>query len=398
MLASVAAAQTLPGPALSVDAGALRHAISPDVYGINFYWDLGEADDPNRLAYLAAAPDVRATVRRWGGSSTSEYSWQFDISNVDVYWFFEVLPDMSLDASRLPEGSYFNQFADQARATGGKIMGSVPILGWLVKARTPMCSYSVARYGPQCKVDSPASMPWGCGNGIAPDPACGDPTVNDGRSPQNPRYIQNDPTDVYAFHDESFQVEWIRYLLSRYGKGNQGGVAIWSLDNEPIWWDLDHRDIHPQPYTYDELLDLDMRYARAIKQTDPTALVAGPVGDNWASLWFSKADIVAGWQVGNYWSNPVDRNAHGGIPFLPWYLQQFRNYEQQHGTRLLDYLDQHAYLAPAGVAFQPAGDAARQARRLRSTRVFWDPNYLVVGDYWIFASYFQVLGNTPSRL
>ena len=75
MLASVAAAQTLPGPALSVDAGALRHAISPDVYGINFYWDLGEADDPNRLAYLAAAPDVRATVRRWGGSSTSEYSW-----------------------------------------------------------------------------------------------------------------------------------------------------------------------------------------------------------------------------------------------------------------------------------------------------------------------------------
>jgi hypothetical protein len=26
-----------PGPALSVDANAGRHAISPDIYGINFY-------------------------------------------------------------------------------------------------------------------------------------------------------------------------------------------------------------------------------------------------------------------------------------------------------------------------------------------------------------------------
>jgi len=383
LAAGLAPAQTLPGPPLSVDAGAARHSISPDVYGINFYWDLGDDNDPNRPAYLAAGPDVRATLRRWGGSSCSEYHWQFDVSNVDVYWFFEILPDLSMDASKLPDGSYFNQFVDQARSTGGKIMGSVPLLGWLPKARAEMCSYSVAKYGPQCKVDPNPAM--ACGNGIVYDPACGDPSVVDGRAPQSPVYIRNDPADAYAWHDESFQVEWIQYLLSRYGKGNQGGIAVWDLDNEPIWWDNDHRDIHPAPYSYDELLDLNMRYALAIKQTDPTALVAGPVGDNWASLWLSKRDIVAGWSSasGIYWSNPIDRNAHDGVPFLPWYLQQFRNYEQQHGTRLLDYLDQHAYLAPANIAFAPAGDSATQALRLRSTRVFWDPNYLVSGDYWI---------------
>jgi uncharacterized protein (TIGR03437 family) len=60
-----------------------------------------------------------------------------------------------------------------------------------------------------------------------------------------------------------------------------------------------------------------------------------------------------------------------------------RNYEQQHGVRLLDYLDQHAYLAPSKVAFSPAGSAATQALRLDSTRVFWDPAYIVSGDYWI---------------
>jgi hypothetical protein len=51
-------------------------------------------------------------------------------------------------------------------------------------------------------------------------------------------------------------------------------------------------------------------------------------------------------------SNPLDRNAHGGVAFLPWYLQQMRNYEQQHGVRLLDYLDQHAYLAPVWSKYQ----------------------------------------------
>ena len=126
-----------------------------------------------------------------------------------------------------------------------------------------------------------------------------------------------------------------------------------------------------------------MTYAAAIKQADPTALVSGPVSDNWASLFFSKKDIVAGWAAGNYWQNPIDRNAHGGVPLMSWYLQQFQNYEKQHGVRLLDYLDQHAYLAPSSIGFQPAGDSATQALRLQYTRVFWDPTFVVSGDYWI---------------
>src|SRR5579872_1778047 len=372
------------GPALSIDANSGRHPISPDIYGINFYWDLGAAGDPNPAAYKAAAPALRPTVRRWGGNSTSTYHWKFDVDDIDADWFFEVLPDSSVDASKPPDGSSFNAFADQARISGGKIIATMPVLGWLPKARAEMCSFDVAKYGKQCKQDPYASShPHTCGNGIVYVAACGDPTVNDGKGPSNPTYIQNDPNDTYAQFDENFQADWVRYLISRYGKSNQGGVAIWSLDNEPIWWDSTHRDIHPNPYTYDELLSLDTRYAQAIKQADPTALVSGPVGDNWASLWFSKKDIVAGWSVGNYWSNPVDRNAHGGMALLPWYLSQMQNYEQQHGFRLLDYLDQHAYFAPANIAFSPAGDSATQALRLQSTRIFWDPTYVVTGDYWI---------------
>src|SRR5579871_265790 len=319
-LTALAAFAQQPGPALSIDAGANQHAISPDVYGINYYWDLGNPVDPN---LAAVAPSIRATSRRWSGDNSSSYNWKYDVMNLDSDWFFQVLVDDGADASKLPAGSEFNAFVDQARVTGGKTIVSVPILGWLSKARMEMCSYDVHKYGKQCKQDPYAQYhAVTCGDGIVYDAACGDPTVNDGKQPNNPIYIKNDPHDAYAQFDQSFQAEWIQYLLTRYGKSNQGGIAIWSLDNEPIWWDAVHRDVHPDPYTYDELLSLDMKYAAAIKQADPTALVSGPVSDNWSSLFFSKKDIVSGWAVGNYWQNPVDRNAHGGVPLMAWYLQQ----------------------------------------------------------------------------
>jgi hypothetical protein len=374
-----------PGPALSIDANANRHAISPDIYGINFYWTLPASTDPAFPAALAAAQGIRATARRWGGNNTSTYHWQFDVPNLDNDWYYEVLPGNFICSScgwTAGNGSSFNQYADQVRITGGKMLGTVPILGWLPKANQMMCSFDVSKYGPQCAQDPYAQYhPVTCGDGIVYASDCS----------TNPVYItKNDPTDDYAQFDQTFQAQWIANLLTRYGPANQGGIAIWNLDNEPIWWDSTHRDIHPNPYTYDELLSVDTQYAEAIKQADPTALVGGPVGDNWASLWYSKKDIVSGQNSGGgWWSNPVDRNAHGGTPLLAWYLQQFNQYEQQHGQRLLDYVDMHAYLAPAALndadssGNTPPESAAVQALRLESTREFWDPTYVVSGDYWI---------------
>jgi len=384
-----------PGPALSIDTNTNRHAISPDIYGINFYWTVNATSQPASPAALAAAQNIRATARRWGGNNTSTYHWQYDVQNLDNDWFYEMLPGTLMCGTcgwTAGQESSFNQYADQVRTTGGKILATIPVLGWLPKAGQPMmCSYDVSKYGKQCKQDPYAQYhPVTCGNGIVYDPACGDPTVLDGKQPANPVYIANDPNDDYAQFDQTFQAQWIAEVLKRYGPSNQGGIAIWSLDNEPIWWDSTHRDIHANPNTYDELFNADLQYAQAIKQADPTALVGGPVNDNWASLWESKADIVAGWNSGGSWySNPVDRNAHGGTPLLAWYLQQFQQYEQQHGQRLLDYLDMHAYLAPAALndadsnGNTPPETPAVQALRLESTREFWDPTYVVSGDYWI---------------
>jgi uncharacterized protein (TIGR03437 family) len=242
-----------------------------------------------------------------------------------------------------------------------------------------MASFNVAKYGKQCAQDPYSqyhAFSQGAGNGVVYSDTCS----------SKPTYVVNDPTDAYAPSYPSDQAAWASYLITRYGKGAQGGATIWELDNEPIWWNSTHRDIHPKPFTYDELWSVNLAYAAALKQADPTALVAGPVNDNWASLWFSMTDIQAGQssRSGNYWGNPVDRNAHGGTPLLAWYLQQFKQYEQAQGKRLLDYVDMHAYLAPAAIGNTSGTEsAAVQALRLDSTRIYWDPTYIVTGDYWI---------------
>jgi hypothetical protein len=173
--------------------------------------------------------------------------------------------------------------------------------------------------------------------------------------------------------------------VNEFGTAANGGVAIYDLDNEPSWWDAVHRDVHPNPFTYDEATNNGIATALAVKTADPSAEVSGPVVDYWWDYFYSKKDVESGWGTGpcyEPWSGPIDRNAHNGIPFIEYYLQQFAAYEATNSVRLLDYLDLHTYFAadyPAGssnsVAFTTAGDTGMQQARLNSTRVFWDPTY-----------------------
>src|SRR5436190_18539094 len=68
------------GPALSVDAAAGLHSISPNIYGLNF------ADED-------LANDIDLPVRRWGGNTTTRYNWQLDIANHASDWYFQNIPE-----------------------------------------------------------------------------------------------------------------------------------------------------------------------------------------------------------------------------------------------------------------------------------------------------------------
>ncbi|HVM70988.1 MAG TPA: glycoside hydrolase family 44 protein [Anaerolineales bacterium] len=325
------------GPNLSVDASANRHAISPYIYGMNF-------------ASEDIANAVRLPVRRWGGNSTSRYNYQNNFSNTGSDWYFEnILQDTSAA-----------DFIAQNLRTSTQTLLTVPLIGWVSKdspSDHPFnCGFKVSKYGAQQDTDPYDSD---CGNGVHTD---------------GTNITGNDPTDTSLAITPAFVTGWVNSLVSSYGTAANGGVMFYDLDNEPMLWDSTHRDVHPNPTTYDEMLTKTTSYAAALKAADPSAKTLGPVVWGWCAYFYSALDGC----------NPgTDRAAHGNMDFIPWYLQQMAAYEQQHNLRILDYLDVHDYPQADGVSSDSLGSTDVQAARLRSTRELWDPTY--VDESWIDA-------------
>jgi Glycoside hydrolase family 44 len=334
------------GPLLSINVSAGRHAISEAIYGMNF------ADE-------ALSADLRLPVRRSGGNATTRYNWQNDTANTGWDWFFENVPESNPNPATLPDGSAADRFVEQDRRTATKTLMTVPLIGWSPKRRPQGhpydCGFKVSNYGPQQSTDF-----W--------DADCGNGQYADGSD-----VTGNDPADTSIAIGPAFVAAWIDHLVGRYGTAAEGGVAYYDLDNEPMLWNHTHRDVHPQATTYEELRDRTCQYAAAIKAVDPSAQTLGPVAWGWCAYFYSAADGCS--------SSGSDYQAHGGTAFVPWYLQQMKAYEQQHGVRILDYVDLHIYPQIDGVYSESPGDADIQAKRLSSTRQLWDPTYVHEG--WI---------------
>jgi hypothetical protein len=160
-------------------------------------------------------------------------------------------------------------------------------------------------------------------------------------------------------------------------RGRGRSVHAYILDNEPSLWNITHRDVHPNPTTYDELLERTIAYAAAIRRADPEATIAGPAEWGWNGYLYSAEDREVGFR------RRPDRRSHGDVPLVPWYLRTLREHEQRTGTRVLDLLDLHYY--PMGNAIgsgsEGATDPATSALRIRSTRSLWDPTY--VDESWV---------------
>jgi hypothetical protein len=332
---------------LSVNAATVVRTISPNIYGINF------ADE-------ALAADLRLPVNRWGGNATTRYNWQADTSNRASDWYFENIPNDNANPGALPFGSASDRFAERNLNTNTESLLTIPLIGWTPKSRGFACGFRVSLYGVQQNTD-----PW--------QPDCGNGVLSNGTN-----ITGNNPLDTSIAIGPTFVQQWINHLTGRYGTAANGGVQFYNLDNEPGLWHITHRDVHPAPLSYDELRDRTYQYGAAVKAADPTALTLGPAEWGWTGYFYSALDQAPG---GSWWNNPLDRNAHGGLPLTVWYLQQMQAYQQQHGVRILDYLDLHFYPQASGVALSPAGSTTTQALRLRSTQALWNPNY--VDESWI---------------
>lgn len=380
---TLVAPATAAGPALTVNVGDETHAISPLIYGMNAF-----------ALDSTTATNSGITVTRWGGDDTSRYNYQTNVTNSANDYYFE---NGTGAAEMLPNPNSSTSFTDFIAANnsiGTKTLGTAPVQGWVSNATPGVCSFTSAALPGQVSYNG------NCGDGFYPDGTEGctetggceifgtatTPAITSIAEPPPAPPAASAATLSWA--QGTWTGGWVNSLVTNSSFGNAAsgkGVAIWDLDNEPAWWDAVHRDVHPVPSTYDEVTQGGIGTALAIKTVDPTAEVSGPVIDYWWNYFYSKKDIEKGWGMGpcyEPWDAPADRTAHGGVPMIEYYLQQFKAAEATYGMRLLDYVDIHGYFAPdypAGsgnsVGLTTGGDTGAQQVRLNSTRSLWDRTY-----------------------
>ncbi len=394
-------------PSLAVDVNTPNnpnenpHSISPYVYGMNAY-----ALDP--VSQATANP----SITRWGGDNTSRYNYKNGWSNSAADWYFE-----NSQGTGMPGDGTFNSYVTTVHAGGAVVLGTVPVTGWVSNGQNA-CGFPQSIFPDQVGGNGNAAFVSynneQCGWGLYPDGVSGctstngcailvDNTTADPNAaaqeaeitsvPAPPPDITDastpapgsSPSTMIEWANNTWTGGWVNSLVDTPSIGpgsSSSGVQVWDLDNEPTWWSATHHDVHPYPFTYDEVTNHGIGTALAIKTADPSAQVSGPIIDWWWGYFYSMDDIWNGWNTGpcyEAWSSPGDRTAHGGTPMIEYYLQQFNKYSQQYGIRLLDYVDIHGYFAASyngnGVGLTTAGDTQEQIVRLNSTRVFWDATY-----------------------
>jgi hypothetical protein len=325
---------------VTVDVLSDRHPISPYVYG---------------GAYPKDAPtitDSGLSVVRWGGNATSTYNWQLQTDNADNDWYFE-----DFNYSEIGDSSS-SQFIQDVKTAGSNPLMTMVMLPWVAKtaetsvtqggANNGHWSFSVAKYGAQCatdpyNTDAGDGLETDCSTALTADP-------NDAYVPLLDQPGSNDPAGSV------YRNQWAAALATAFGSAPH----FYDMDNEIDIWGSTHRDIHPNPSGYDELRDTYLAEARALKTWDPAAIRFGPVSCCW---WF-------------YWNgeNNNDKAAHGGVDFLPWWLNEVYWQDQIAGTRSVDVVDIHAY--PDTPDTSSFTTAQKQALATRIYRDYWDPTYV----------------------
>lgn len=331
----------LDGVLVRVDTLAAATPISPLIYGVAFA-------DP------AYAKELGATVNRWGGNSSSTFNWDNGHAwNAGRDWEFR-----NNNGGR--SGNAVDTFISQSLGVGAQPLITVPTLGWVAKND----DNNTMAIGVPSNGGRPASP--GSQSIAGYDPSANRARTSVPSLPTGGRVTATgpDPSAQVVYEDA-----WVHYLASKFGTG-PSGVTYFEMDNEPDLWSYTHTDVHPVDTSYDEMVKEYTSYADAIKATDPSAKILGPVVSGWTSYQYSALD-----RGNDNFATHADRQAHGDVPFLEWWLGQIAQHDRSVGKRTLDYLDVHYYPQAPGVSAAHASDPATQARRIRSVRSLYDPTY-----------------------
>jgi len=343
---------------VNIDTLANRHQISRYVYG-------GNVSGPTNVA------DMGLPFVRWGGNASSTYNWQLHTYNADADWYFE---DFGVSNSNGDDNDSV-QFITDLQNAGASPLMTMPMLGWVAQsaeiANPPNdhWSFSVATYGAQCKVDQYNTD---AGNGQKPD--CQTPVTTQAVTTAYYPLVDTAQDCPSGTADGTTCIDretWAQALATAFGSGTCPvpystitSCHFYDMDNEIDIWGGTHRDVHPAPSGYDELANVFETEAGGLKKWDPAAVRFGPVSCCWYFYWAP--------------ANGTDRASHGGVDFLPWWLNQINWFDQINGSRTLDVFDIHAYAEANTTGLTKAQLQALSASVYRD---YWDPTYVsTAGD------------------
>ena len=138
--------------------------------------------------------------------------------------------------------------------------------------RSTLEGFSVKKYGAQQATD-----PWNsdAGNGVS--------------SATGKNITGNNPLDTGVANSTADPAGLGAALRERLWTALPAstGIKYYILDNEPSLWYSTHRDVHPNPSTYQEMYNKIVAYASAIRAADPTAKIAGFEEWSWWAMYFS---------------------------------------------------------------------------------------------------------------
>ena len=121
-LLAAASSQARAAISVAVDPALDRRDVSPWIYGVNF----GSTAEFTALPY---------PLRRWGGNSTTRYSWTQDAHNSGSDWYYISTASQVADPAQLPNGSEADLFVAETRARGADAIVTLPLIGWSPRDR-----------------------------------------------------------------------------------------------------------------------------------------------------------------------------------------------------------------------------------------------------------------------
>ena len=339
---------------VNIDALENRHQISPYVYGGAF------------PATTAAITDTGTTLVRWGGNATSTYNWQLQTYNADSDYYWEDFGFGGFDSDSI-------KFITDVQTAGGYPLMTMPMLDWVAQSAENGAnghwSFSVGIYGTQCSVD-PYNTD--AGDGLKTD--CQTPVTTSAVTTAYYPLVDTAAECPGGTTDGTTCIDretWAHALKAAFTSNTCAvpnttitSCHFYDMDNEVDIWGGTHRDVHPNPSGYDELAGVYETEAANLKTWDPAAVRFGPVSCCWYFYWAP--------------ANGTDRADHGGVDFLPWWLNQIKWMDTINGSRTLDVFDIHAY---AEANTSGLTTAQLQAVSASVYRDYWDPTYVsTAGD------------------